>query len=170
MLQVLLWLISTPLILRLASSSLGGFLSQLHVPAHFILLGIVYFIFGYLLFAVLSIGLGAISASATEGSQLSLLYTLTAFIPLWFVALLMFYPDSPVWIVLTIFPVTAPVQLMLRLGVAHIPAWQIAASLSVLGLSIVVGLRLAIKVFRLHMLMGGSRPGIREIIRGLRQT
>jgi len=52
---------------------------------------------------------------------------------------------------------------MLRLGVSDIPVWQIFASIGVLVISIVGGLLLSIKVFRMHMLMHGKRPGIAEI-------
>jgi ABC-2 type transport system permease protein len=63
LLQVLVWLLSTPLLLSLASASFGGFLSRMQIPGNFVILGIIYFCLGYLLFAVLSIGIGAISSS-----------------------------------------------------------------------------------------------------------
>ncbi|GAG25766.1 unnamed protein product, partial [marine sediment metagenome] len=86
LLQVLIWLISAPLLLSLASSSFGGFLSDIQIPPNFLVLGIVYFILGYLLFAVLSVGLGGISSSTTEAHNLSMFYILAGFIPLWFFA------------------------------------------------------------------------------------
>jgi ABC-2 type transport system permease protein len=170
LLQVLVWLISTPLLLRVASSSFGGFMSRIQIPVNFLVLGIVYFVLGYLLFAVLSIGIGAISSNAREGTNLSLFYTLGSFVPLWLSSLNMFFPNSFIWVVLTIFPVTAPVQTMLRLGTSHVPLWQIIASIAVLALSIVVGLFLSIKIFRMHMLMYGKRPGLAEIIRSLKDA
>jgi ABC-2 type transport system permease protein len=168
LLQVLVWLISAPLLLSLASFS--GFMSNIQLPVNFLVLGIIYFILGYLLFAVLSIGIGAISSNAREGGQLSLFYTLSSFVPLWFSSLLFAFPDSSIWVVLTIFPVTAPVQTMLRLAVSDIPLWQIMTSIGVLGLSIIVGLFLSIKIFRMHMLMHGKRPGFAEIIHSLKNA
>ena len=170
LLQVMVWLISAPLLLSLASSSFGGFMSGIQIPVNFLVLGIIYFILGYLLFAVLSIGIGAISANAREGSQLSLFYTLASFIPLWFSSLLFALPDSSIWVVLTIFPITAPVQTMLRLGVSDIPLWQIMTSIGVLGFSIISGLFLSIKIFRLHMLMQGKRPSLAGIIHNLKNS
>ena len=171
--QVLVWLISAPLLLNLASSSFGGsfgsFISKIQIPANFLILGFVYFILGYLLFAVLSVGVGAISPNAREGQQLAMIYTLVGpFTPLWFSALLINFPKIPIWVVLTIFPITAPVQTMLRLGVTGIPAWELAASIAVLGLSIIGGLLLAIKVFRVYLLMYGKRPSFGRIIHNLR--
>ena len=168
LLQVLVWLLSAPLLLSLASSSFGGFLNDIQLPANFILLGVVYFILGYLLFAVFSVGVGGISSSATEGHTISMFYILAGFIPLWFFGALINFPNSPIWVVLSIFPITAPVQMMLRLGVSDIPAWQIATSIGVLGLSIIAGLYISIKIFRTFMLMYGKRPGLAEILQGLK--
>ncbi len=170
LLQVLVWLISAPLLLDLASSSFGDLIRGIEIPANFIALGVVYFILGYLLFAVLSIGVGAISSNATEGNTLAMFYTMTSFIPLWFSALLFNFPDSPVWVVLTIFPITAPIQTMLRLGITDIPLWQILTNIGVLVLSIIGGQYFAIKIFRLYMLMYGKRPSLGEIYRNLKKV
>ncbi|MGB2965368.1 MAG: ABC transporter permease [Anaerolineales bacterium] len=170
LLQVLVWLTSTPPLLRLASSSFGGFLSNIQLPANFLVLGVVYFVLGYLLFAVLSVCFGGISSSTTEAHQLSMFYIMMLFVPLWFFGVYVNFPNSPIWVVLSIFPVTAPIQMMLMLGVSDIPAWQIATSIGVLGLSIIVGLYLSIRIFRMFMLMYGKRPNLGEIIQGLKAT
>jgi ABC-2 type transport system permease protein len=168
LLQVLVWLISAPLLLNLASSTFGGFLSDIQLPANFIFLGVVYFILGYLLFAVLSVTLGGIGSSTTEAQSLAMFYIMMLFVPLWFFGLLINFPNSPIWVVLSIFPITAPVQMMIRLGVSDIPVWQIATSITVLGLSVIAGLFLSIKIFRMFMLMYGKRPSVREMIRSLK--
>ena len=166
--QVAIWLVSAPLLLNLASSAFGGFISTIQLPTNFLVLGIVYFILGYLLFAALSAGVGAISSSARDGQPLAMIYALLVFVPLWFASLLFIFPDSPIWTVLTIFPITAPIEVMLRLGVAGIAAWELAASLAVMVLSIIGALALSVKAFRVYLLMYGKRPAWREIIRSLR--
>jgi len=166
--QVVIWLASAPLLLRLASASFGGFISAIQIPANFIILGIVYFVLGYLLFAALSVGIGAISPNAREGQQLSMIYTLFIYVPLWFSSLLFIFPNSPIWVVLTIFPVTAPVAAMLRLGVSDIAAWELAVSIAVLVLSIIGILFLAIRAFRIYLLMYGKRPNWGDIIQNLK--
>jgi len=168
--QVAVWLASAPLLLKLASSTFGGFISTIQLPTNFLILGIVYFILGYSLFAALSAGTGAISPNAREGQQLATIYTLLAFVPLWFSSLLFLFPDSPIWLALTIFPITAPIAMMLRLGVSDIAAWELAVSISVLLLSIIGVLFLATRAFRVYILMYGKRPGLREIFRSLWQT
>ena len=168
LLQVTVWLISAPLLLSLASSSFGGFLSDIQLPANFLLLGFLYFILGYLLFAVLSVTVGGISSSTSEAQNLSMFYVMMLFVPLWFFGVMINIPNNPIWVVLSIFPVTAPIQMMVRLGVSDIPAWQIVTSTGVLGLSVIVGLFLSPKIFRTFMLMYGKRPSFAEVVRGLR--
>jgi ABC-2 type transport system permease protein len=166
--QVAIWVISAPLLLNLASSSIGGFISTIQLPANFLVLAVVYFILGYLFFAVLSAGLGAISSNSREGQQLIGIFTIPLLIPLWFGSLLIAFPDKPIWVVLTILPVSAPAEVIIRLGVSDIPAWQLAASIAVMVLSIIGGLLLTAKVFRTYLLMYGKRPNFGEIIRSLR--
>jgi ABC-2 type transport system permease protein len=168
LMQVLLWLISAPLLLDLASSTFGDLLRGIEIPPDFIALGIVYFVLGYLLFAVLSIGVGAVSASASEGNALAAFYTMMSFIPLWFLGLQMAFPNSPVWVVLMIFPPTAPIQTIVRLGITDIPLWQLLTSIGVLVLCVIGGLYAAAKIFRTYMLMYGKRPSLGELYRSLK--
>ncbi len=168
LIQVAVWLVSLPLLLNLASSTFGSFFSAIQIPSNFIVLGLVYFILGYLFFVVVSAGIGAISTNTHEGQQLLMTLTMPVFIPFWFSSLLFIFPNSPIWVVLTIFPVTAPVTTMLRMGVSDVPIWQMVVSIVVLGLSIAGALFVAIRIFRIYLLMYGKRPGLREIIQNLR--
>jgi ABC-2 type transport system permease protein len=166
--QVVVWLASMPLLLNLASSTFGGFFGTIQLPGNFIILGVVYFILGYALFASLSAGVGAISPSAREGQQLIPMFTLLLFVPLWFSSILFIFPNSPLWVVLTIFPITAPIAVMLRLGVTGVAAWELGVSIAVLALSVILVMFLAIRAFRVYLLMYGKRPSWGEVFRNLR--
>jgi len=166
--QVLVWLVSLPLLLKLATIVFGGFFLSIQLPPNFILIGIVYFILGYALFAVLSAATGAVTPSAREGQQLASIFTLLAVSPLWFSSAIVTFPNSPAWVALTIFPLTAPVVVMLRLGLTGIPAWELIVSILVLIVFIVGGLFVAVRIFRTYLLMYGKPPRFGTIIRNLR--
>jgi ABC-2 type transport system permease protein len=168
MLQVVVWVVSIPPLLRLASSSIRGFISTIQIPPNFLVLGILYFVLGYSLFAVLSASVAAISLTVQEAQGLAGIYGVFAMAPFWFLSLLLLYPNSPVWIAFSVFPFTAPVLVLLRLGAIGVPAWQLALSIAVLVLSIIGGLLLAAKLLRTYLLMYGKRPTLREIVRNLR--
>jgi ABC-2 type transport system permease protein len=168
--QVMVWIISFPLLLLLASSFLGGLFSTLHVPASFWILGLVYFILGYSLFAVLSAGVAAITSSIQEAQGLAGLYSMFSVAPFWFISLLLLFPNSPVWVVFSIFPFTSPVLVMMRLGLTGVPGWQVAVSMIVLALSVFGGLLLDARLLRTYMLMYGKRPGLGQLLRALRSS
>ncbi len=166
--QIVVWVISIPLLLNLASSSIGGFTSTIQIPANFLILGVAYFVLGYLLFAVLSASVAAISATVREAQGLAAIFGIFAIAPLWFYSLLMLFPNSPIWVVFSIFPFSAPVLVMLRLGMTGVPAWQLAISIAVMVLSIIGGLLVAAKLLRTYILMYGKKPNLGEIIRSFR--
>jgi ABC-2 type transport system permease protein len=168
--QVIVWVISFPLLLNLASSSLGGFVSTLHIPAGFLALGVIYFILGYLLFAVLSASVAAISPTARDAQGLAAIFSLFSVAPFWFYSLLLLFPNNPIWVFFSIFPFSAPVETLLRIGMTGVPGWQIGTSLAVLVLSIFGGILLSAKLLRTYILMYGKRPSLGEIVRSMRKS
>jgi ABC-2 type transport system permease protein len=170
LIQVAIWVAVTPLLLNLASSSIGGFFSAIQIPPNLLGLAVVYFILGYLVFGVLSIGVAAVSSSVREAQTLASIFTLWVIVPFWLLSAVMEFPYSPAWVVLSIFPFSAPVLVILRLGLTGVPGWQLAASMAVLVSCIIGGLLLASKLLRTYMLMYGKRPNLGEIIRNLRRA
>ncbi len=168
LLQVLVWVISAPLLLGLASSSIGGILSTIQIPVHFFVFGVIYFVLGYGVFAVFSAGVAAISPSVRDAQGFASMFSIFAVAPLWFYSLLFLYPDSPVWFVFSVFPFSAPVVVMLRLGLTGVPALQLVVSIAVLVLSVIGGVLVASRLLRAYLLMYGKRPKIREMVRSLR--
>jgi len=168
LLQVLFWAVSIPLLLRFASATLGGFLSTIELTPGLLILGVIYFILGYLLFAVVSLAIAAICSTVREAQGIAPLFTLAAVAPFWFISLLMFFPNSPIWVVFSLVPFSAPVLVMLRLGITGVPVWQLVASITVLIVSVLGGLWIAAKLLRIYLLMYGKRPRLREIVRALR--
>ena len=168
LLQIVIWVICAPILLNVASVSIGGFLSTLEITPLLFIMFIVYFILGYFLFAIIFVAIGAVTPSAREGQQLAPIFTLLSVSPLWFASAIIFFPNNPAMIALTIFPFTAPVTLMMRLGITEVPAWQILTSIAVLVVCVVGGLFLTAKIVRTFLLMYGKRPSLGTIIRSIR--
>lgn len=168
LLQVAVWAVSIPLLLALAASSFGGILSGIRLPVGFWMLGVAYFILGYSLFAVISASVASVSRTVREAQGLVPIFTLFSIAPFWFLSLLMIFPGNPVWVVFSIFPLSAPVLVLLRMGITGVPAWQLLASIAVLLGCIVGGLIVAAKLLNLYLLMYGRRPNLKEIVRSLR--
>lgn len=169
--QVVIWLLSTTFLLRMAETSIGGVFSGLQIPVNMLVLGITYFILGYLLFAVLMVGIGVIGTSARDSQQLSMLIIMPAIIP--FYVQMIFTRENPDHIIntiLTMIPITAPMAVFSRFAFGDIPVWEVALSITLLVISIIGAIFLAAKIFRTFALMHGKTPRIGEIINALRQT
>jgi ABC-2 type transport system permease protein len=59
---------------------------------------------------------------------------------------------------------------MLMLGISDIPAWQLAASIGTLLVSIIAFQYISVKSFRTFMLMYGKRLRFKEIVQGLKSA
>jgi ABC-2 type transport system permease protein len=168
--QIIVWLVSANFLMKMAETSWGNVIGSLQVPPEFLILGIVYFILGYLLMGVIMAGVGSVSPTAREGQQMSAIFTFPVIIPIYFMGLIMEHPENIVVKILTFIPITAPITVIVRLGLSQIPLWELAVSISILILSIWGMFVLTTKLFRTYLLMYGKRPDLKEIIRSFRNA
>lgn len=136
-----------------------------------ILLSLLYFTLGYLLFASLMAGTGVLGNSAQESGQLSAVWTLTSMIPMFLFAPLSQDPNSLLAKVFSFFPLTAPVTMLLRLSFSSkVPFMDVLISSAMLVIAIYLSIKGAAKILRTASLMHGKRPGPKEILRWLREN
>jgi ABC-2 type transport system permease protein len=129
-----------------------------------------YFVLGYLLYASLFAGL----AASCETEQELQMYTPLAALPIWLsfalIVLVVNNPDSALSIAASLFPATAPIIMMLRMGSEMPPAWQFAASIAIMVLSIWGVLWVSSRLYRVGILMYGKRATLPELVRWLRYS
>ncbi len=155
---------------------MGSTLALLHIdlaPAT-VVLGLLYFVFGYLFFASLMTGIGAMSNNMREAQQFSVIFSMLNFFPFWVLMTIINNPNGPLATVLSMIPFTAATTMMMRLSTASvsgavIPGWQVATSLAVLAACAIGALFAASKVFRIGLLLYGKTPNLPEILAILRQ-
>lgn len=130
----------------------------------------IYFVLGYLLTASLFAGL----AATCETEQELQMYTPLAALPVWLsfgmIMLVINNPNSVLSIAASLFPFTAPIIMMLRMGAQMPPAWQFAASIAIMILSIWGTLWFSSRLYRVGILMYGKRATLPEIVRWLRYS
>jgi ABC-2 type transport system permease protein len=133
-----------------------------------LLLAFVYFILGFLLFASIMAGVGAISGSMQESQQLVGIFTFIAIAPMMFMQVLITKPDGAISTFFSLFPLTSPVAMLSRIAVSDVPVYQIAASILILIVSVYFVIILSSRLFRVGLLMYGKRPDIRTIVQYMR--
>ena len=130
-----------------------------------LILSMAYFILGFLLFASMMGAVGAISGSMRESQQLIPIFTFPAIAPIFFMQVLITKPDGMLSMFFSMFPLTSPIAMLIRIGVSDVPVYQIAISLFILIVSVYFVIITSARLFRVGLLMYGKRPAIGEIIR-----
>lgn len=161
--QVVIWVLGGVAAINLLTRanpelSLGGLIT----PSYFWLM-IGTFIPSFIMVAALMAAIGATVTETREAQQVSGLFTLPIFLPLWFISVIMSHPNGALAKVLSFFPLTAPLTLPMRAVLTDIPAWEIVATISLLILTAVVAIWFASRAFRLGMLRYGKRLSWKEL-------
>jgi ABC-2 type transport system permease protein len=167
--QIVIWLASTVALSGGATGMLGVALPFLIRP-QLLLLGMVYYVLGFLVYAVLMGGVGALGTTQQESQQLAGIFSMMAAIPLMIGGFMFSNPNMTFVRVLSWFPLTAPTMMLLRMPMAEVPAIDVVGSIVVLILTIPAVLWAGSKIFRMGLLMYGKRPSLRQVLRALRQA
>lgn len=130
---------------------------------------VVYFLFGYLLYASLFAICGAAMDSPQDGSQLTLIVMIPLFAAIYIAIHTMQDPSSQLSFWSSLFPFTSPIIMMARLPFG-VPAWEIALSLMLLIGTFVLFTWIAARIYRVGILMYGKKVTFGEIIKWFRQS
>lgn len=133
-----------------------------------LVLGLIYFVLGYLLYATLFAAIGSLVSRTEELGQ--------AIMPITMLSLAAFYigifslsaPNSLLLKISNFIPFFSPVSMIVRAGLGDTPVWEIAASLVILAVSILFFGWLAAKIYRTGVLLYGKRPTMKELRKAMR--
>jgi len=132
----------------------------------YLLVLVVTFIPAFIMIAALMAMVGATATEAREAQQIAGFFSIPIFMPLWFITVILEHPDSALAVGFSLFPLTSPLTLPVRVAISTVPAWQIALSLGILIVCAVGAVWLASRAFRLGMLRYGKKLSLRELVRG----
>lgn len=165
--QLAIWSVIVTLLLGQGNSILGNIqLPELDPTTWFS--AVSFFLVGYLVYGSLFAGLGAVSPGVKESSQYTFFLLMPTFIPLWLNSILLTAPNKAPAVILSMFPLTAPIGMPMRMAATAVPWWQVALSLA-LGVITALGmLALATRFFRSQTLLSGQAVNIRRIFQAAR--
>ena len=165
--QTLLWLGMSSLLLN-RSGQTFNLPSDIHLPASFLVWGLVFFVLGYAVYASLMAGLGALAPNLREASQATFVITLPLIVPLFLSSsVFMQEPNGAIATGLSLFPLSAPVAMMARLSAGGVPGWQAPLSAVLLALTAVLILRGVAGMFRAQALLSGQGFKMKMYFRAL---
>ena len=166
--QMVLWVAAAVYIFRQIAPEAPGMTELTISTGQFVVL-LIYFLLGYLLFASIYASIGAIVSNMREGPQYAAVVTIPAAIPLWATAILAAAPDGGLAVGLSIFPLTAPLAMVMRSAITEVPLVQLVISIGLLVATIIFAMWIAGRLFRVNTLLSGQIPRLRDLPRLVRE-
>jgi ABC-2 type transport system permease protein len=96
--------------------------------------------------------------------------TMMLVIPLVLMMQVLNQPDSTLSVALSLFPFFTPMLMFLRLTLTPVPAIQLAASVVIMLAAIIVCTWLVAKIYRVGILMHGSKPKFKDLMRWIKEA
>lgn len=167
--QILIWQIIGAALLSVNPAVSTGFLDKMHVSIPMLMFAASYFILGYLVFACIMAGVGAVATTSREGQQMAGVFSITAAVPLIIFQFITRNPDAVLTKALSYFPLTSPITMVMRLSFSEVQFYDVMISTAILAVSVLVVIELSVKVFRASLLMYGKKLTVRELVKYLRE-
>jgi ABC-2 type transport system permease protein len=145
------------------SSELFDLTSNFNLPPGFAIWGILFFIFGFFLYASLLGAIGALAPNAREGGQFTFIIILPLLLPLWFNVAFTENPNGSVATFLSLFPLTS-ISMMTRITTTTVPLWQILLSLMGLAFTTYLVVLLAARFFQAETLLSEESINLNRIL------
>jgi ABC-2 type transport system permease protein len=152
-----------------AAVGMGG-LELPAVPAIQIVFFVVYFVLGFLLYGTLYAGIGAAFDTEQEAQNFQGVITMFLVVPLVLMMYILNQPDAPLSVALSLFPFFTPMLMFLRMTLTQVPAVQLAASVVIMGATILAAAWVVGKIYRVGILMHGSKPKLKDMWRWIREA
>jgi len=140
------------------------------INAAHILLGLVFFLLGYLLYVSIFVGFGSTVTTEQEAQQATSYISLFLVFPIVLAPMLLQNANAPLIKILSFIPTLTPSFMLMRLPIQMPELWEIAGTIAVLVISNVVCIWIASKIFRLAILSYGKRPSLRELMAWIRSS
>ncbi len=130
-----------------------------------IFFGLAFLVVGFLMFAGYMTATAAAAPSSKEANNFSAVFFIGAFIPFYFIMLLVTNPDSPIVKFLTFFPLTSPVVALIRNTVGNMSLVESWLALGAMTLFMVLSVWIAVKAFRLGALEFSQAISLRKLFK-----
>lgn len=144
------------------AENLQGFFDAMNsVPISTVVIGFIFFFLGgYFLYGALFAAVGSASDTDTDTQQFMLPITIPLILSIVMLSAVLKEPDGNLAFWLSMIPFTSPVIMMMRIPFV-VPTWQILLSMSLLILGFIFTTWMAGKIYRIGVLIHGSKVNYR---------
>lgn len=149
---------------QVPDENIGFFIDALLAIDYVVILGsfLFYFLGGYLLYAALFAAVGSAVDSEADTHQFMMPITIPLILSIVMAQLVISDPHGPVAFWMSMFPLTSPIIMMLRIPFG-VPYWEILSSGALLVLGFIFTTWIAAKIYRTGILMYGKKVNYKEL-------
>ena len=135
-----------------------------------VMLVLAYFLLGYLLYSAAFAVVGASVSTDAEAQQAQMPVVMLLIPGILVFPAVLNDPAGSLSHVMGLVPFWSPIIMPIRAAASDVPPAEVAASLAILAVSVVVVVWVAARIYRVGILMYGKRPGLGELVRWARQS
>lgn len=168
LLQYAIWIAIALLLTRLIGPAAGLSLPSGLTPANLLFL-VLFFVLAFFLYASIFAALGAGAQDDQHLGQLAWPFVIFLILPLVMISVFVTSPDAPITQLFSLFPLTAPIVMFIRILVAPPAGWEVLLCVGILLLSIAGTVLLAARIFRVGILLTGKRATLPEMLRWVKR-
>lgn len=122
---------------------------------------------GFLLYASLMAGLGALAPDMEGSRAWVFIISLPMMVPIYLWTVIVGSPNSILSVVISLFPFSAPVAMLMRMTSTVVPLWQLGLSLVGLAITGFGVLALMARLFRVQTMLSGEPLSFRRFVLAL---
>ena len=123
---------------------------------------------GFIFYSALFAAVGAMVSSQEDVQQAAMPVMIMLISSVIFMQPILLNPASALSRTMSLIPFSAPILMPLRMSLIAVPWYEIAASLSGVGLACIAAIWVSARIYRVGLLMYGKRPSFSELARWVR--
>ena len=162
--QLIVWLVFAWIGL-LVAGNFWPILRDFSIPGDMIIVMVLVFLPAFVMVAAIMSLIGAIMTEMQEAQQISGLFSMLVTIPFYIVTPLMANPNGTLAVILSYFPPSAPITVLLRMAFTSLPVWQLTLNILILVIFAAASVWLAGRAFRMGMLEYGKKLSFKDLFR-----
>lgn len=160
--QLIVWLLFA-LIAFAVGGNIWPFMQDISISAEYFVIMIFVFLPAFIMVAAIMSTIGAIMTEMREAQQISGLFSLLIIIPFYVTTPLMNNPNGLLAVVLSYFPLTAPITILMRMAYTTLPVWEIILIILIMTAFAILAVWFAGRAFRMGMLQYGKRLTLKDL-------
>ena len=168
--QYIIWVSMGMVTFFIATQTMPVMAEFINVSPIILLYFILFFVIGFFTFSTLYMAVGAMCSDMQDAQSLSAPVTILVILPFIISFMVIKDPTTDIAQILSFLPFFTPLIMFLRINLVAPPLWEIAVSVLINFVTIILIIWVSARIYRVGILMYGKRPTIPEIIRWVKYS